>query len=267
MLSGKLPFQGSVAELISDQIAKRSPKNVPRKRAFRWLLGAFVALLLASVAMSVWLMQSQQHSNEQIQALQEKFDKLLRGVNSFAEVQNKVRQEQPGQKPDEIEHGPSKNPETIKAFELAAWAAEKRIEYADALKRLREAENLSDRTRDAVEWARVQFAIAYVLYDQGQYSEAERIFREVLKERERVLGPEHPDTLATRNGLENAPLGRLALRRSHRKGKLIPAKGVVFDDMNLLNIRLAFDMDSPQVRTQGGCKSLSSAHRRLTRQE
>jgi Tetratricopeptide repeat len=48
-----------------------------------------------------------------------------------------------------------------------------------------------------VEWARVQFAIAYVLYDQGQYSEEERIFREVLKERERVLGPEHPDTLQT----------------------------------------------------------------------
>jgi hypothetical protein len=71
---------------------------------FRWLLGAFVALLLVlSAALSVWLLQSQQHSNEQIQALQEKFDKLLRGVNSFAEVQNKVRQEQPGQKPDELE--------------------------------------------------------------------------------------------------------------------------------------------------------------------
>jgi hypothetical protein len=50
-------------------IAKRSPKNVPGKRAFRLFLGAFVALLLVlSVALSVWLMQSQQHSNEKIQA-------------------------------------------------------------------------------------------------------------------------------------------------------------------------------------------------------
>jgi hypothetical protein len=46
---------------------------------------------------------------------------------------------------------PPKNAEAIKALELAAWAAEKRVEYADALKRLREAEQLTDRTRDSIE--------------------------------------------------------------------------------------------------------------------
>ena len=52
---------------------------------------------------SIWLLQGQQNANEQVQALQEKLDKLQKGVNTFAEVQNKVRQEQPGQKPEELE--------------------------------------------------------------------------------------------------------------------------------------------------------------------
>jgi tetratricopeptide (TPR) repeat protein len=230
-----------------------------RRGVKRW--AALVAVLLALIfALSIWLLQSQQ-------ALQEKFDKLQQGVNNFAQVQNKVRQEQPGQKPEQIEQrtyeelgkqlgldaatlkeqlprfaeelkkaphattyeranaayvakdyneaerlalaaadeaqraGSSKNADAVKAFELAALAAEKRIEYAEALQRLRDAEKLSDRTRDPVEWARVQFAIALILYRQGQYSDDERILREVLKERESALGKEHPDTLRTRSNL------------------------------------------------------------------
>jgi tetratricopeptide (TPR) repeat protein len=96
---------------------------------------------------------------------------------------------------------PPKNTEAIKAFELAAWAAENRIDYGEALLRLRDAEKLTDRTRDPVEWARVQFAIAYVLYDQGKYADAERVLREVIEERERRLGPEQPETLRARSRL------------------------------------------------------------------
>jgi tetratricopeptide (TPR) repeat protein len=246
---------------IRDVIAAR------RVRLVLW-----TALVLVSVALSIWLLQSQQHSSEQLLALQQKFEKLEQGVNSFAEVQNKVRQEQPGQKPEQLEQttydvlgkqlgidpvklrnelprfaqelkkapnattyeranaayvakdyneaerlalaaadeaqraGPSKNEEAIKALELAGWSAEKRIEYAEALARLRDAEKLTDRARDPLEWARVQFAIAFVLYDQGQYGDAESTFRVVLEERERVLGSEHPDTLEARNCLEVALL-------------------------------------------------------------
>ena len=77
---------------IRDVIAAR------RVRLILW-----PALVLVSVALSIWLLQSQQHSNEQLLALQRKFEKLEQGVNSFAEVQNKVRQEQPGQKPEQLE--------------------------------------------------------------------------------------------------------------------------------------------------------------------
>jgi hypothetical protein len=240
-----------------------------RRGVKRW--AAFVALLLVLiVALTAWLLQNQQNSNQQLQSLQEKFDKLQQGVNSFAEVQNKVRLEQPGQKADEIEQrtyeelgkklgldpemlkkqlprlaqelkkapnattyerangafvdkdyneaerlalvaadealksAPPKNSDAIKAFELAGWAADKRVEYADALKRLHDAEMLTDRARDPLVWARVQFAMARVLDDQGQYADEEHVLRDVLKERELALGAKDPDTLTTRNLLANA---------------------------------------------------------------
>jgi tetratricopeptide (TPR) repeat protein len=242
-----------------------------RRGVRRW--AAFVAVLLVlSVGLTIWLLQSQQTSNKQLEAVQEKLEKLQQGVNSFAEVQNKVRQ-QSGQKSDEVEQrtyeelgkeldldptmlkkqlpilarelkkasnatmyeranaayvakdyneaerlalaaadeaqrtGPAKNSEAIKALELAGWAAEQRVEYADALKRLREAEKLTDRARDGVEWAGVQFDIARVYYYQGQYQDAEGVLREVLEVRDKALGLNHPDTLRTRRVLAIALIG------------------------------------------------------------
>ena len=237
-----------------------------RRGVRRW--AAFVAVLLVLIAgLSIWLVESQQHSNRQLEALEEKFDKLQQGVNSFAAVQNKLHEEQPEQKADQIEQrtyeklgselgldpkvlkeqlphfaqelkkaptattyeranaayvdkdyneaerlalvaadearsaNPPKDPEAVKALELAAWAAEKRVEYGDGLKRLRDADQLTDRTRDPLEWAGVQFAIACLLHDQGKYHDAEQVLRQVTTERERVLGPEHPETLASRQRL------------------------------------------------------------------
>jgi tetratricopeptide (TPR) repeat protein len=233
-----------------------------RRGVRRW--AAFVVVFLVLIAgLSIWLVESQQHSSRQLETLEEKFDKLQQGVNSFAAVQNQLHEEQPEQKADQLEQRtyeklgselgvdpkvlkaqlphfaqelkkaptattyeranaayvdkdyneaerlalvagdearnahPPKNSEAVKALELAAWAAEKRIEYGDGLKRLRDAERLTDRTRDPLEWARVQFAIACLLHDQGKYHDAEQVLRQVTTERERVLGPEHPETLAS----------------------------------------------------------------------
>jgi tetratricopeptide (TPR) repeat protein len=264
-LSSKEGLEATVLKL-------RDELTCLRRGVKRW--AAFVAgLLVLIMALSVWLLQSQQDSNKQLQAVQEKLDKLQRGVNSFAEVQNKIRQERPGQKPDEIDQrtyvelgkelgldpamlkkqlpvfaqglkkapnastyeranaayvakdyneaerlalasadeaqgaSPPKNSEAIKALELAGWAAEQRIEYADALERLRDAEKLTDRARDGVEWAGVQFAIARVYYYQGQYQDAEGVLRKVLEIRDKALGPNHPDTLTTRRVLAIALVG------------------------------------------------------------
>jgi tetratricopeptide (TPR) repeat protein len=91
----------------------------------------------------------------------------------------------------------------LEAYELAGWSAQKRIQYAAALGYVRKAEKLTDRARDSLEWARVQFALACFLDDEGQHYESERILRDVFKEREQKLGAEHPDALSARHLLAN----------------------------------------------------------------
>jgi hypothetical protein len=80
-----------------------------RRGVRRWAT-AMAVLLVVTVGLSIWLLQSQQHANKQqeqtnehLQALETKFEKLQQGVSVFAEVQDKLRQEQPGQKADQLE--------------------------------------------------------------------------------------------------------------------------------------------------------------------
>jgi tetratricopeptide (TPR) repeat protein/class 3 adenylate cyclase len=94
----------------------------------------------------------------------------------------------------------------LESYELAGWSAEKRIQYADAVEHLRKAEQLTDRARDPLEWARVQFAICWVLFNLGQYQQVESILREVFKQREQLLGLEHPDAIAARHYVARAML-------------------------------------------------------------
>jgi len=265
-LSNKEGLEASVLKLRDDLTRLR-------RGVRRWATAVGVLLGL-SVGLTVWLLQKQQHVGEQqekttqqVQALQEKIDKLEQGIASFTEIETKVRQEQPDQKPQAIEEktyeelgkqlgidaktlkeqlprfaqelkmspnattyeranaayvakdyneaerlalaaadeaqraNPAKTGDAVKALELAGWAAEKRIEYSDALERLRSAEKLTERTRDPVEWARLQSAIAAVLYDQGKYHDAEGTLRNVIGERERSLGLEQPETLTAHHTL------------------------------------------------------------------
>jgi len=99
---------------------------------------------------------------------------------------------------------PPKTSEAIKALELAAWAADSRIGYADAMTHLREAERLTDRVRNPEEWVGIQSAIANVLNHQGHYREEEPILVQVVNELERTLGPQHPATLSARHRLASA---------------------------------------------------------------
>ena len=94
--------------------------------------------------------------------------------------------------------------DAIEALEVAGWSAQKQIQYARALEHFRAAAALTNRERDSLEWARVQYAIASVLFDLGRAREREPILREVAALHERMLGPEHSDTLRSRNDLANA---------------------------------------------------------------
>ena len=75
------------------------------------------------------------------------------------------------------------------------------IKYARAMQHFREAEKFVDLDRDSEEWANLQDAKAGLLFAQGNYSDAEQLYRSVIAVRSRVLGPEHPDTLASRHRL------------------------------------------------------------------
>jgi tetratricopeptide (TPR) repeat protein len=102
---------------------------------------------------------------------------------------------------------PSKPKDVLQALTLAGLAAQKHGEYVRAREHFREAEKLTDRARNPEEWADVQYAIANLLVDQGQYRDAENVARAVVEVRAHVLGSEHPDTLRSRSQL-SAALGR-----------------------------------------------------------
>jgi serine/threonine protein kinase len=87
------------------------------------------------------------------------------------------------------------------ALKLAGLSAQAAIQYPRAMQYLREAASFSERSRDSEEWATLHDAIANLLFAQGDYAQAEKLFRDVIDVRSRALGSEHPDTLASRHRL------------------------------------------------------------------
>ena len=99
---------------------------------------------------------------------------------------------------------PARAVNVIRALKLAGFAAQKRIDYAGAMAHFREAAALTDRQRDPGQWAEIQHAIADVLIDQGQYRQAATVLQGAVEARGAAFGPEHPDTLRSRNRLAYA---------------------------------------------------------------
>ena len=50
-------------------------------------------------------------------------------------------------------------------------------------------------------WRRVRQKALIPLLARNRHSEAELLYRQVLQQQQRVLGPEHPDTIASINNL------------------------------------------------------------------
>lgn len=96
---------------------------------------------------------------------------------------------------------PPKTADAIKALDLAANSANAQIKYAAALEHYRAAARLTDRTRDPCEWALQQYNIASVLNKQGQYAEAEPIYRNALDEYRRDCSDEDMDAMGMRSSL------------------------------------------------------------------
>jgi tetratricopeptide (TPR) repeat protein len=91
--------------------------------------------------------------------------------------------------------------DALRSLEIAGWSAVERAQFADALGYFRRAEKLTDLQRDPKEWAVVQQEIADLLIDRGQYADAEKLLRQLLELRMRILGPEDGGTVRTRANL------------------------------------------------------------------
>ena len=91
--------------------------------------------------------------------------------------------------------------DVINAFELAGLSALEQIQYARALTHLDAAAALTDPERDPKEWADVHFVISYAYYENGNFSETERVLRKVIIVQDRLFGAEDPSTLRSRNNL------------------------------------------------------------------
>ena len=102
---------------------------------------------------------------------------------------------------ESLQSGSAQSKTVVQALELAGLAAQNAIQYSRAMQHFRDAEEFADPNRNSEGWATLQDEIANLLFAQGKYSDAEKLFRRVIEMRTRVLGPEHPDTLTSRHWL------------------------------------------------------------------
>jgi tetratricopeptide (TPR) repeat protein len=212
---------GSSDALEAQVLKLRDDLAQLRRRGKQWAFGV-IALLILIVALVGWLIKRDVTQSA-------KMDRLLaQGVVQYPSARAEAREAQPGQKPEQIEERAyaelarnlGVDARTLRE-KLPAFAEQlkrspdattyERASAAFVAKDYAEAERLAlnaaeeaqraDPSRDALEWARVQSEIAFVLDNKRLYSEAETILRDVVNVRAQVIGPYHPETLGGRNDL------------------------------------------------------------------
>jgi hypothetical protein len=94
--------------------------------------------------------------------------------------------------------------DAIRALRVAGNAAFRQIHYVRALGHFSAAAALTDRQRDPLEWASVQWNIASVLHTRSQYREAEEVYTGALEAYQRARGSEDISVLRLRNDLAYA---------------------------------------------------------------
>lgn len=91
--------------------------------------------------------------------------------------------------------------QAVESFLLAASSAHKQTELARAVEHARAAAGLTNRDRDAVEWAHVQWFLGYYLQLVSQYRDAVQAFQGALAVHDQKLGSDHPLSLSSRHFL------------------------------------------------------------------
>ena len=169
-LTSSEALEASVLKLRGDLIRLRRGVKL-------WAVGV-TTLLILIVALVIWQLRSEAETNAQLA-------KLRQGILEYPQMEAQVRGSR-------TEDNPAVVQERIYA-ELGKQLGvdpkilrEKLLQFADEL---RHAPNTSPSER------------ANAAFVAGNYPEAERLIRSVIEERARALGPEHPDTLDSRQRL------------------------------------------------------------------
>jgi tetratricopeptide (TPR) repeat protein len=149
----------------------------------------------------------------------------------------------------------------IDALTGAGQAAMAQIQYARALEHHRAAAALSSAQGAPMEWAGLQWNMAFVLELMGNSREAEEVYRRVLEVYVREIGEEDQRTLTVRNNLANSMLmlgKRAEAEREHRAVLAIRIRTLgaehpetLTSGMNLANA----------LNAQGKCAEAEQLHR------
>ncbi len=165
----------------------------------------------------------------------------------------------------------------IQALEAAGSAATAQIHYPAALAHYEKAADLTSQDRDPVEWARVRWRWALAVYYRGDTLRAVEILHTAILVEERLLGPEHPATLASRNILlgfvwdwraepELKMLGiHDDLREPGHLGTFVGSKGTSADARVAQHLRRESELEHPtdaQAAVQALTLKLGSEHPR-----
>ena len=91
--------------------------------------------------------------------------------------------------------------ERIESLVGAGRSAREQVHYTQALDHYRAAVALIEEWRDPLEWAEVQWGIAFILDADGKSREAEMVYRQILSIYKKQKGQESADVLGIRNNL------------------------------------------------------------------
>lgn len=91
----------------------------------------------------------------------------------------------------------------IAVLEVKAQAYGEKFQFENALATRQKIAALTDKKKDPAAWASAQNMVAYSLASLNRLNEAELVLHSVVTERKSALGPDHADTLLSRDKLAN----------------------------------------------------------------
>ena len=171
-------------EALEASVLKLRDDLARLRRGVRQWAATVIVLLVVLVGAAIWLSNGQRQENRNLAAMKEEMAKLRLGIEQFPQVQNKIRQERPGQNADAVEQRTYE--ELAKRLGVDPKLLQEKLpQFARELKN---APNASTYERANA---------AYVAKD---YSEAERLALAAADEAQKASPPKPSDAIEALDG-------------------------------------------------------------------